>query len=238
MPPAISLTEHASGEAMAGAIADRAAACIRAALETRGEAVIAVSGGSTPKPVYEDLSSRPLDWSRVTVVLVDERWVEPDQAGSNERFVRDNLIRDKAACARLIGLKTPGDTPRDGLEAARARLAALSRPFDLVLLGLGPDGHTASWFPHAEGLNEALQPDGPRVTAIDARPSAVTGALTRRITLTRAAFNGAGAVWIFFAGADKREAWEAACRDGDIEDMPVRALLRDPDIHLEAHWAP
>ena len=232
------LAEYASGSAMANALADRIAQRLAEAITQRGEASLAVSGGSTPKALYEHLADRPIDWMRTTVVLVDERWVEPGHEGSNETFVRASLLQGKAAKARWVGLKTPGKTPAQGLKAAEARLAEVVRPFDAVVLGMGNDGHTASWFPHADGLTAALAPTGPCVAAIQAIPSEVTGPLTERITLTRSAISGAGEIDLLISGTSKRRAWEEATTPGPVEDKPVRALLHDLTLHLETHWAP
>ena len=203
-----------------------------------GRAVIAVSGGSTPKPLYTYLAQQDLDWSRVTIVLVDERWVEPGQAGSNESFVRSTLLDGAAVGARFVGLKTEGETPLEGLDEARIRLEDVKLPFDLVLLGLGGDGHTASWFPRADGLADALSMFGDRVAAVRAHQTDVTGVHTQRMTLTRGAFVNARAIWLMMAGDGKKTAWEQALSDGPVADMPVRALLRDPAFSLQAHWAP
>ena len=236
--PAPALAEYACGSAMANALADRIAHRLSEAITQRDQASLAVSGGSTPKALYEHLADRPIDWMQVTVVLVDERWVEPGTEGSNETFVRASLLQGKAAEARWVGLKTPGETPAQGLKTAEARLADVARPFDAVILGMGGDGHTASWFPHAEGLAAALAPTGPSVAAIQAIRSDVTGPLTERITLTRSALSGAGEIDLLISGASKRRAWEAAITPGPVEDKPVRALLHDPTLRLETHWAP
>lgn len=224
-------------EALTAALGQRAVSLIATAIAERGRAVIAVSGGSTPKPLYEFLSRQSLDWSKVTVVLVDERWVEPGQSGSNESFVLGSLLQGEASQAHFVGLKTEGATPLEGLDDARLRLDAVKLPFDLVLLGLGPDGHTASWFPRAHGLADALTRGTDRVAAVKAHETEVTGKLVQRITLTRSALDGAGAVWIMIAGESKREAWHRVMEPGPVEDLPARALLKDPELPLEVHWA-
>lgn len=229
--------EHESREGMAETLADAVAEALTRAIEARGAASFAVSGGSTPKALYERLSAKAIDWSKVTIVLVDERWVEPGKAGSNETFVRNALLKGEASKARFIGLKTPGDTPIQGLEDAEALVGTAPFPLDVVVLGMGLDGHTASWFPRAHGLDQALVSEGPRVAAIEAAQTQVTGPFTQRITLTKAALMGAGAVLVLLTGTKKRRTWEVAQGPGRVDDMPIRALIRDPEIELSAHWA-
>ena len=197
--------------------------------------MLAVSGGSTPADLYRTLSQAELDWPRITVLLVDERWVNPGEAGSNARFVHDTLLQDAALGARFVGLKTPAASPFDAVAALEPEIAALGPP-DVAILGMGADGHTASWFPNARGLGEALSPDGAAVAAIEARPSEVTGEHLLRMTLTRAALARAGRLVLMMRGEDKRDALEAALGAGDIADMPVRALLRDDALPLDIHW--
>lgn len=229
------VTEHADMETMTAELATCVIADLEAALEVRGKAVLAVSGGSTPADLYRTLSQAPIDWARITVLLVDERWVAPDAPGSNERFVRETLLQGPASAARLAGLKTPAASPFDAVETLQPDIAALGPP-DVVILGMGADGHTASWFPHARGLDEALAPDGAAIAAIEARPSAVTGDHLQRMTLTRATLARAGRLLLMMRGADKRAALEAALGAGDVAEMPVRALLRAGNLPLDIHW--
>ena len=229
--------EYESSSVMADTLATRIMESIAKAIKERGHASLAVSGGSTPRALYERLAHQEADWDRVVVVLVDERWVEPGARGSNETFVRETLIQGEARRAQLVGLKTSGDGPEDGLAEAEALLSKVPSPFDVVILGMGDDGHTASWFPHAKGLEQAIKGTGARVAAIEAQPSEITGPFTQRITLTRAALSDAPEIHILLSGVNKRQTWQEASGPGEIEDMPVRVLIRDPELPLQAHWA-
>ena len=232
------MQEFADGEAAAATLAAGLEARLREGVARRGRASLVASGGSTPKLLYQTLSSADLDWSKVTIVLADERWVDPGLPGSNETFLKTHLVTGPAAEATFIGLKTPAATPADGLAEIEARLDAAPRPFDAVLLGMGPDGHVLSWFPDAEGLSEALEPVGPFAAARSAQRSDVTGPFTERATLTRAALSGARFCALLISGEDKRAAWRAAAGPGRVEAMPVRALMRDAEIDLQSYWWP
>ncbi|PQA86563.1 6-phosphogluconolactonase [Hyphococcus luteus] len=220
-------------EQLAGDVADR----LRRALEERGGAAMALSGGSTPAGLYEALSKRDLDWANVTAALVDERWVAPGEEGSNESFVCAKLQQNRAADVRFVGMWSDAPTPAEGLAAAEARYETVKGSFDVVVLGMGPDGHTASWFPHAQGLGRALDAGGVRLAAVKAQKSAVTGEHLDRMTLTLGAVSEAHYICLLMTGVEKRSVFEQALKAGPVEDMPVRAIIRmRPD--LSVCWAP
>jgi len=166
---------HDRGDIVADA-ALAIASILRQAIITNGRASLMVSGGSSPKPLYALLSNADLEWSKVTISLVDERWVNSGQVGSNEDFIRQNLIQNKAAKAKFFGLKTDAPTVAAGLSEAEARFEALAKPFDICIMGMGGDAHTASWFPNSGGLAEALSLENENILcAINAQGAPVAG---------------------------------------------------------------
>ncbi len=226
------------GEAAAIALAAAVEARLREGLARRGRASLAASGGSSPKRLYEILSQADLDWSRVTIVLADERWVEPGLAGSNESFLKTHLVTRRASQAAFIGLKTSAPTSQAGVGEIEQRLAAAPWPLDAAVLGMGADGHTLSWFPNAAGLDDALAGDGPRAAAVTAEPSDMTGPYTERATLTLAALRNVKLCALLISGEAKRAVWRDAAGPGRIATLPVRALMRDPGLDLHTYWWP
>lgn len=193
---------------------------------------LVVSGGSTPLPFFTALSRKELDWSRVDVLLADERWVDESDPASNTRLVKESLLQHKAAAANFLSLKQAGATPADGLDAAKAELAGLSLPLDVVILGMGNDGHTASLFPDAEELPHAMDPECRDIVAAMTPPSQPQ----KRITLTRPALCGARFIALHLKGTDKLDTLKKALgAPDDVMAMPVRAFLK-PDLHV--FWSP
>ncbi len=217
--------------ALAAALAEHAAARLRAALAARGAASLAVSGGATPLRFFAALSGMALDWRRVTVTLVDERWVPPDRERANERLVRTHLLQGPAAEAGFEPLFNGAPSPEAGVPEVEQRLSVLPWPPALAVLGMGEDGHTASFFPHAPELAEALDPaKSPRVAAIHPPGQ------EPRLTMTLGALLAAEAIALHIEGAAKRRVLEEALRDGDAAAMPVRAVLRAAPVAV--FWCP
>jgi 6-phosphogluconolactonase len=230
---------YADRASLVAALRERLFAQCRQAIAQRGTAVIALSGGSTPLPLYRAFGADALDWPRVLVALVDERWVPLDHAASNESALRAALAPALTAGARLVGMKTAALRARDGLAVCETLYRALPLPFDTVILGMGEDGHTASLFPHAAGLAEAVDPAGDRLcAAIEALRSDITGACTERMSLTVPALCAARSIELMIAGERKRKVLGVARGGTDVTSMPVRTIVNAPELPLTVWWAP
>jgi 6-phosphogluconolactonase len=220
-------------EALAEALAGTIAAAIIKRLEKDGAAAIAVSGGTTPVRFFQALSKKSLNWSAVTITLVDERWVPADSPRSNAGLVRKNLLQGPASAASFVPLADAATTPEQGKAGIEQAIRALNLPFAAVTLGMGNDGHTASFFPGGDRLAEALKPSrGQIVETMHAE-----GAGEPRVTLTLPLLLAADMIAIQIEGAEKRAALDAAMQPGPATDMPIRAVLASqpaPDIF----WCP
>jgi 6-phosphogluconolactonase len=214
--------EFPDGAALAPAFAQWTASLLEAAIAVRGAALLVVSGGSTPARYFRALSECDIDWSRVSVTLADERRVPDDSPRSNARLVRETLLRNRAAAAQFAPLADSRLTEDQELAAASARVARLPLPADLVVLGMGPDGHTASWFPKADGLAEAMDASARALVA----PISAPGAPEPRLTLTGRVILRARALALQIEGADKEQTLASALAGGPEADMPIRAVLR------------
>jgi 6-phosphogluconolactonase len=195
-------------------------------LRREGRASLSVPGGTTPGPIFDTLSGVDLDWSNVAVFLNDERWVGEDSPRSNTRLLRERLLRGKAAAAQLIPLYAEAPTPEEKLDALAEGLRP-HLPISVLLLGMGADMHTASLFPGADRLTEALAPDAPLLL-----PMRAEAAGEPRITLTAPVLKGAMNIHILITGPEKREALERALTLPP-EQAPVRAILDNATVH----WA-
>lgn len=216
---------------LADALAEAVATDLKAGIATRGVASLAVSGGSTPALFFRTLSARPdIAWDKVTVTLVDERWVDETSERSNARLVKANLLQNQAAAARFVPLYQGGALP--DVDKTAAALAKVPSPLDVAILGMGNDGHTASFFPGGDNLGAALTGEGP-VVAIEA-----PGAVEPRITLTLSRLLAARALYVHIEGEEKVRALERAEAEGPVEDMPVRAILRQTQTPLTIYWSP
>jgi len=217
-------TEHlfATGVEAAADIAERIATILSDAIAQRGVASIALSGGRSPRPVLEALSEAELDWDKVVVTLVDERWVAPDNADSNEKLVRDTLLKGAVGMARFVPMKMDATDAYAGQAAVEAAFADLPWPLDIVLLGMGDDGHTASLFPEGNELAEGLMS---QALTIAATPPV---APHQRMSLTAHGILQSRHIFVQISGAGKKAVYERALAGGPVEDLPIRlALLQD-----------
>lgn len=209
------------------------------ALNDKGEASFMVSGGSTPAPLYQTLSESDLDWSKIHVALVDERWVDKEHEASNEALIERTLLINNAAKATFTGMKTTSETALDGCAETEQNYLAIPKPFTVSILGMGNDGHTASLFPHAQGLADALAEDNTQLTAaITAQQSEVTGPNTERLTLTLNGLLNSKRLIVLLTGEEKLAVFKQALTEGAVEDMPVRSILRQNKVPVELYWAP
>ncbi len=227
-------TKFSDIESLSRALADQIAAGLKTAIAARGLASLVVSGGKSPTRLFELLRDEKLDWSLVRVALADERWVDPSDPASNEKLVRDVLLQGPAAAARFLGLKNGAPTPDMGAVSAWETFARVPRPFDAVILGMGDDGHTASLFPGSPNLSSALN------------PAAVPGCVGMRaplvphsrLSLNLSALLDSRRIVVLIAGDEKWRTYLAASAQGPVQDMPLRAVLRQTRTPVEVMWSP
>jgi 6-phosphogluconolactonase len=225
---------YADMETLSRELAADIAESLTAAINARGIASLVVSGGRSPVRLFEILRTQPLVWDRVRIALADERWVSPDDPASNERLVRDVLLKDHAASARFLGLKNGAPTPDLGAVSAWETFARVPRPFDAVILGMGDDGHTASLFPGSPNLPRALN------------PAAAAGCVgmwapvppQARLSLNLSALLDSRRIVVLITGESKWRTFAAACAPGPVEDMPIRAVLRQTRTPVDVVWSP
>jgi len=219
------IIEYPDADMMMLALAGKLASDLRQALAVQERVSFAVPGGTTPGPVFEALAAVDLDWTRVHVMLTDERWVPEVSERSNTRLLRRKLLQDKAAAATLVPLYAEAPMPEDRLAELEAGIAA-HLPLTVCLLGMGADMHTASIFPGADRLTDALS--GPGILV----PMRAPGAPEPRVTLTAQVLNGAMRRHILIIGAEKRAALQKA-RHLAAAEAPVAAVLKGSCVH----WA-
>lgn len=218
--------------ALASELSEVVADNLIVAIDKRGSATLVVSGGSTPLPFFKALAGTQLDWDKVTILLADERWVPADHPDSNERFVKEHLMIGNAAVARFVGLKNSAATPEDGWSESDSAMAAIERPFDVVVLGMGGDGHTASLFPGAEGLHQAIAQDCDRLTW-PMNPATVG---QPRMSLTLNCLLSTRYLYLHMTGDDKKSIFQqAATAEPDV--YPIAAVIKSAASRLRVFWA-
>ncbi len=207
---------------------------LTAAVRKNSRASLAVSGGSTPVALFEHMSELDIPWTDVVITLVDERWVEPEVEDSNEHLVRTHLLKNRAAAATFVGMKTPAATAGTGEVECEQRLQNVPRPFTVLILGMGGDGHTASLFPGAEKLAAATNMNSGKLCM----GIAPLTAPHERMTLTLPAILNSNQIILHITGPEKQDVLEEALAEGPPEEMPIRFILRQQTTPVSVYWAP
>ncbi len=219
--------------ALDNALADRVAGALEEGLLQRASASLIVSGGSTPLGVFTQLGQRPIAWDQVRISLADERWVPEDHPDSNARLVRESLLQGAAASAEFIPLYTDGPSAQEAEVVVARRLGSLET-FDVVLLGMGGDGHTASLFPGSRALDRGLD-------LTDRDPCIAVTPLHAphdRMSLTLSRLIDTRTLILHITGEEKRAVLEEAVASRDVQRWPVAALAMAPLAQIEVYWAP
>lgn len=205
---------------------------LKHAISTRGQASIAFSGGSTPKGLFAALSTSELDWSKVTITLVDDRWVDVNHENSNDKLLRENLLQNNAKYAKFFSLKQTDVLSKEYLHNL-SHSASAFMPLDIIILGMGEDGHTASIFPCSEQLKFALD--------LNEKPSLIktvpTTASYERVTFNFSALIEATHIYLHCVGESKMDVLNKAIANKDSEVMPISAFLNHPSQTCEIFWA-
>lgn len=222
--------DYGDKQSWADATADKIADRLSEGIAQRNVASLVVAGGTTPQPVFERLNAVRLNWERIQVGLTDERWVAPTHADSNENLVRRTLLRGDAKAVQFHPLYNSARKPSAGLKASEASMATMARPFDVVLLGMGTDGHFASLFPGIPQLAAGLDPGNPATClAIDTPQSGYP-----RMSLTLSALLNAKLILLAISGRPKRTIATQAM--SGKATTPIAALLAARKDDLEILW--
>lgn len=210
-----------SPRTQAVAVARHIVTALRSAVEQRGAASLALSGGRGPELFLRQLEQAELEWDKVSITLVDERWVPAEHAESNAGLIK-RCMPGVLQRARWLPLYQ-GQSLEADADSAQSMVDSLL-PLDVVVLGMGQDGHTASLFPGMPGLAGYLSAEsGPRCIAVPAE-----GERLARLSMTAAAIQSAGVKLLVISGAEKLAALDTALREKDALAMPVEAFLNAP----------
>lgn len=231
--PRITLMRYDDPAEWTEAVADEMVDLLEQEISRRGQARMVLSGGTTPAPVYESLAHRPLDWSRVEVGLVDERWLSPQDQDSNAWLVNHSLL-SHARAATFIPLVRPGKQLPECVHTANLQ-AMHAEPACLAVLGMGSDGHTASLFPGAPDLPKALASPQP-YASLDATGCPGSNQWPLRITLTPAGLACIPTRLLLLRGKQKLDVLQAALAGEDINAYPIRVALQPTGPRLRVHW--
>lgn len=220
--------------ALAHALSGEIRVDMEEAIGARKSASLVVSGGRTPLKLFRQLCAETADWKNIWVTLADERWVDTTAEASNEHLVREHLLVDHAAAARFVGLKNPAPTPEAGAEWSWRALSRVPRPFDVMVLGMGEDGHTASLFPGSLALARALDVTVPPGCV----PVNALAAPHARMSLNLSALLDARRIIVHIEGDAKWQVYQRACTPGSAAELPIRSILHQREVPVDVFWSP
>lgn len=215
---------------LAQKLATSVAKQLKTQLSKNNKACLAVSGGSTPVEFFNYLSLQELDWAKVTVILVDERWLKTDDVDSNEKLVRENLLVNHAKIAYFLGLKNDALLPSEGIMDCETQLRTQVESLDVVVLGMGLDGHTASWFKDSKKLSALLDAD----TSAWCLPIEDDFLPQARMSLTWRFIKRAEKMYLHFTGEEKNKVFQQACIEKS-EGLPVSHILHQDGINISVY---
>ncbi len=215
------------------ALSQSIAQALEDAIEAKGKASLLVSGGSTPKPLFQKLSETSLDWEKVSIGLCDERWISSTHEESNENLVETHLLQAKASKATFISMYIEGTESQDAEILCEKKMKEALFPFDVLILGIGSDAHTASLFPENVKLEKAFDLNS-EALCIAIEPAT---APYMRMSLTRQAILSAAHIYLHFEGLEKLTVYEEAIAGEDMYKMPIRSVLNQEFKDVEVYYA-
>lgn len=221
-----------SREALMVELGSEIITALSASIENRGKASMLLSGGTTPGPLYKNLCVQDIAWDKVWFSATDERWVDPDHPDSNERLIRDTLLQNKAANAHYVSLKSDHPTPHAGQRDTEENFRKMPLPFDIVLLGMGEDGHVASLFPNIADSQDAL---GEEITTLCHAIKREEGDVDR-MTVTLNGLLNSKQVFLLFFGTKKLDVFNSA-KNVKTDELPVSYLLHQDNVPISLYWA-
>ena len=231
LPEHVGFYSTNSSETLAVDLSQNIGQILIEAIEERGRASLAVSGGSTPKPLFEELSLLNLDWSKVDLTLVDDRWVDSDHKDSNELLIKTHFIKNKASKVNFVPLKNDAKNAKEGASLSEEALKSFAMPFDLIILGMGEDGHTASLFPCSDELPIGMDLNIKSLLVATTPKTAPY----ERISLTAKSIFDAKKIFLHLNGSAKLHTLEEVMIIRDSSKMPIYAFL---EHGLDIFWSP
>ena len=231
LPDSVDFYSTNNSESLASDLCQCIGEILIEAIKKKGRASMAVSGGGTPIGLFKEFSMLSLDWTKIDLTLADDRWVDAKNADSNELLVRTHLIKNKAAKINFIPLKNDAKTAKEGQIYSEKMLRKITLPFDVVILGMGSDGHTASLFPCSDELPEAMNLNNSNYL-ISTSPKT---APYERISLTARVIFDSKNIFLHLNGSSKLHTLESAMEYKDLNKMPIYTFLKNG---LSIYWSP